>query len=468
MYMYDDPNDRTMLPMDSAVATVMNTQDELSGLIDGMIHYPLSDLYDLIDGIAVMIAGIDDAGNIVLWNRTCVETTGYTALEIIGTSALDLTIKLAPDYLLIDDWNTNFQAILEMGKDSPGTPLHLKTKSGAIRKVVSYAIDGRPPFPNLAWWGFGIDVTKELDAELQYREEEARHLRLLENFPDLLIDVDARGTIVGFSPKKWRSEVFTAPGLEFTLDQIIGLNAFDVFSTFVDSIPEARLKFERAMKTGSVEVIDFDWFEGHEQFSREIRIIPVDSDRCTAVIRNNTKERRALTAERQQRLMAETLREVGSIITSTLDKQDIFDRIFEQSSRVIPNDGVNVVLLNEAGLLDLHHYKGSYIKFTIDWAQLRKPGDLLNYRTMTQTLKPLIIADTFTHPAWVRVNDVRSYAGAPLVSHGEVIGFLNFDSFTPNAFNSQLVDRLQTMATYVTIALENSRLYEEARRGLHS
>ena len=54
---------------------------------------------------------------------------------------------------------------------------------------------------------------------------------------------------------------------------------------------------------------------------------------------------------------------------------------------------------------------------------------------------------------------LRSYAGAPIVSKGQVIGFLNLDSVTPGHFTQEHALRLQAFANQAGIAIENARLY---------
>ncbi|MBE3046834.1 diguanylate cyclase [Candidatus Bathyarchaeota archaeon] len=59
---------------------------------------------------------------------------------------------------------------------------------------------------------------------------------------------------------------------------------------------------------------------------------------------------------------------------------------------------------------------------------------------------------------------ICSYAGAPLQVKGEVIGFLDLTSLTPNFYNQTHADRLQAFSDQVAIAIENARLFEEARQ----
>jgi GAF domain-containing protein len=58
----------------------------------------------------------------------------------------------------------------------------------------------------------------------------------------------------------------------------------------------------------------------------------------------------------------------------------------------------------------------------------------------------------------------RSEMALPLISRGEVIGAMTFQSERPGDFTSEDIAVLQTMADQVANALENARLLEESRR----
>ncbi len=82
---------------------------------------------------------------------------------------------------------------------------------------------------------------------------------------------------------------------------------------------------------------------------------------------------------------------------------------------------------------------------------------------MMETGQPYIIADTHMDQNWTAYEDVawiRSYTGTPIRLEGEVIGFINLDSTTPNFFTQTHADRLQAFADQVAIAIRNVQLYD--------
>jgi diguanylate cyclase (GGDEF)-like protein/PAS domain S-box-containing protein len=93
--------------------------------------------------------------------------------------------------------------------------------------------------------------------------------------------------------------------------------------------------------------------------------------------------------------------------------------------------------------------------------------EIPNFRTMMETGQALVIPDTRQSKSWVVLQGLEgicSYAGVPLQAKGEVIGFLDLTSLTPNFYNQTHADRLKVFADQVAIAVENARLLEEAQQ----
>jgi signal transduction histidine kinase len=59
---------------------------------------------------------------------------------------------------------------------------------------------------------------------------------------------------------------------------------------------------------------------------------------------------------------------------------------------------------------------------------------------------------------------IRSYVILPLVAKGEVLGALNLGSLTANRFGDKEINILSPIAEILSLAVDNSRLYEESQR----
>lgn len=181
------------------------------------------------------------------------------------------------------------------------------------------------------------------------------------------------------------------------------------------------------------------------------------------VMRDISDRKRAEEAERNQRNFADALRHASAALTTTLSSDEVLDHVMDEVKLVIPHDACRVMLVegNEAAVA---RSRGHAERDLSDWYTTLHflIEDTENLRTMYHTRKPLAIPDTRAFPGWIRMPEVewlRSYAGAPLVVKGEVIGFLNLDSAVPGFYTDEHAQRLQAFADQASIALENARLY---------
>ncbi|MBN1658893.1 MAG: GAF domain-containing protein [Anaerolineae bacterium] len=174
-------------------------------------------------------------------------------------------------------------------------------------------------------------------------------------------------------------------------------------------------------------------------------------------------------AEREQRELAEALRQATTAVSSSLDLDQILDQILEQVDRVIPGDAVNVTLI-EGDVARIVRCRG-YDRFGTNVESLALPlVDTPSLRWMQETGEAMIIADTSTYEGWVSLPEVawiHSYAAAPIRARDRLIGFLNVDSATPGFFSQTHADRLQAFADQASVAIANAQLFrivEQAKR----
>ncbi len=177
---------------------------------------------------------------------------------------------------------------------------------------------------------------------------------------------------------------------------------------------------------------------------------------------------RLYEAERDQRELAEALEEAAAALTATLDFDQVLDRILDQVGRVVPHDAVNIMLVEDHQVRAVR-WRG-YERFGADdlfSTLMLDLSELRGLQQMADTREPLAIPDVTTYPGWVQVHEwLRSYAAAPILVHGEVIGFLSVDSATPGFFTQAHAEALRAFAGHAAVAIENARLYEAERRRL--
>lgn len=170
-------------------------------------------------------------------------------------------------------------------------------------------------------------------------------------------------------------------------------------------------------------------------------------------------------AEREQRILAESLRDTAAALSGTLEFEEVLDRILVIMGNVVQHDAANIMLV-EKGLARIARSKG----YIYDWEEeVRKASrfiieDIPTLQKMHSSGKPLAIADTQESDLWSNLPHsewMRSYAGAPIRVKGRTIGFLNLNSGTPGFFTEIKAERLQAFADQAAVAIENARMFGE-------
>lgn len=176
-------------------------------------------------------------------------------------------------------------------------------------------------------------------------------------------------------------------------------------------------------------------------------------------------------AEREQRRLAEALREMGMALSESLDFEVVLDSLLDQIGKVVPYDAASVLLADKVnGTARVVRQRGAISFDTAsDPAQplVYEISAAANLARMAETGQPLIIADSATHPAYANTPTtahMRSWAGAPISLHGQVIGFLSLDKNQPGYYQARHASSLAAFAGQAAIAIENAGLYARQLR----
>ena len=172
-------------------------------------------------------------------------------------------------------------------------------------------------------------------------------------------------------------------------------------------------------------------------------------------------------AEREQHIVTEALKDTAAALTSTLDFELVLDRILANVGRVVPHEAINIMLIEE-GVVHVVRCRGDE-EFTGEATALARQiplHQMPKLLKMSETGKPEIVHNTRDHSGWVNLPEsrwVRSYLGAPIRCKGQVIGFLNLNSNTPDFFTSVHAEHLLAFADQAGTAIETSRLFNDLK-----
>lgn len=180
-----------------------------------------------------------------------------------------------------------------------------------------------------------------------------------------------------------------------------------------------------------------------------------------------TERKRVEIQQREQRALENALRNIVITLISTLDLNEVLDRILENVGRVVSHDMAYIVLkVNETARVvratGVDDYQAA--QWLADQQLIVKEDAELD--RMEQSGKPIVVPHVDN--IWQKARPpgmhmIQSYVAAPIHLRGDLSGFLFLSSKTPAYFSQVHADRLQVFAGYAAIALQNAQLFEQAQ-----
>ncbi len=153
-----------------------------------------------------------------------------------------------------------------------------------------------------------------------------------------------------------------------------------------------------------------------------------------------------LTAFPEQAKTLGLLYDVSRELTSILDREELLRRIAERVKKIVNYDVFTVMLWNEK-------------------SQLLEGVFAMHYENSISR-KPIRLDDVRVDPRYITCDTcevVSSELVIPLLLQDRLVGVLDLESKRYAAFTPQHERMLMALGSFIAIALENSRLYEDAR-----
>ncbi len=184
---------------------------------------------------------------------------------------------------------------------------------------------------------------------------------------------------------------------------------------------------------------------------------------------------RLLEAEQQRRQIASSLMDIGRVVSSTLNTDEVFARILEQMALVVEFDravimmpppeyagGDKMVIHATAGFTRL--YRDAVISYG-------KDNPLMQ---VFRSQQPLIVPDVKKHAGWLAMHsflqedEPRSWLGVPMVYQSHIIGIITVDKFMPDAYVDNDARSVFALAHQAAVAVENARLHTRVEDNLRT
>lgn len=219
--------------------------------------------------------------------------------------------------------------------------------------------------------------------------------------------------------------------------------------------------------------------KANEMLEQRVRERTTEVSRANEVLLEQIAERnRAEQAEREQRRLAEALRDAAAALNATLDLNEVFDRVLTYVTKVVPPHEESVIALIE----DEHYVRYMRLRHkeeasadngempdSATGSKMAKASQrvLLNSLPMLRQIKesgqPVTISDTSSDATWQR-SEIKSYIGVPIHSGGAVIGFISLGSVETEQFQPHHTQHLLAFADQAGIAIQNALLFEAVSR----
>ncbi len=160
------------------------------------------------------------------------------------------------------------------------------------------------------------------------------------------------------------------------------------------------------------------------------------------------------------------LYEVSRELTSILDREELLRQVAQRVKKLVNYHVFTVMLWNDK----TQHLESAFVMRYGDSipSRVRVPLHQGLTGAAASARRSVRVSDTLADPRFLACEvdtgvTVRSELVVPLLMRDRLIGVLDLESAETHAFTAEHERMLTTLGSYIAIALENARLYEEAR-----
>jgi signal transduction histidine kinase/ActR/RegA family two-component response regulator len=181
------------------------------------------------------------------------------------------------------------------------------------------------------------------------------------------------------------------------------------------------------------------------------------------------ESRQLLQAEKDRRQLTSTLMEVNQALGSTLEYEEVLERILEQLRRLIDYDRASIMLpvagVNDGSRMIVSASQGqnAVIKGQEVYFSENSTG-----RQVYLSRQPLVVGDmlessrTLPRTGQLSENWTRAWLGVPMINQERVTGMIVLEKFEANCYDERHANTAFALARQAAIAAENARLHEQS------
>jgi sigma-B regulation protein RsbU (phosphoserine phosphatase) len=171
-----------------------------------------------------------------------------------------------------------------------------------------------------------------------------------------------------------------------------------------------------------------------------------------------------LATQPEQAQSITLLYEISHELTSILDREELLRRIAERVKKIVNYHVFTVMLWNESTQMLESVFSQRYENALPSRYQMPLHQGITG--TAAAERRTIRVVDVRLDPRYVSCGEeveVRSELVVPLLLRDRLVGVLDLESTKPHAFSAEHERLLNILGSYIAVALENSRLFEDAR-----
>jgi PAS domain S-box-containing protein len=350
-----------------------------------------------------------------------------------------------------------------------GTPLWIFQGSGLVITVL------------LSWLGY-LTVNRQgrLTQAVQERteallEREQQYRSIFEETGDGLVISALDLEIVETNPAACRM-------LGTNRDELIGIGLTTLIRTEDQEDLVEQLEQVLSGRSAAVTVQAGGWRRDGASLSMELHVSRFSyggEPHLLSVVRDITERIRAREwlekrVEQRTRELAALL-EVSRTVTATLELEPLLALILDQLARVVQYSGAGIIGIKDGGVRFLG-YRGSSLEREVARLEF-SPRQIRAWRGIAQDRGWILVEDLWSdEPTAQQIrglmvpdqreafHSIRSWLGVPLLVKDNLIGLLHVDHEEPGRFSEQEARLASGIANQAAAAVENARLYGQARQ----
>jgi PAS domain S-box-containing protein len=426
---------------------------------------------DLADRrLAAVVESSDDAivtkdleSIILTWNAAAERLFGYSAAEVLGRS---IRMIIPPDRQAEEDFVLSRiragQAVrhyetVRLRKDGILIPISLTVSP--IRNAAGTVVGASK---------IARDISDRKQADLAAR----RLAAIVESSDDAIVSKDLNGIVTSWNP---------------AAERIFGYTAREAIGQSIRMIIPSELQAEEDMVLARIRARQsVDHYETRRrrkdgsELLVSLTVSPIADDAgvvigASKIARDITERARLQALAAEQISIAQKLRDVGAVVASSLDQSMVVQKVTDTATDLTQAEF-------GAFFYNVHDPRSgdAYMLYTLSGAPKEAFAKFPHPRATA------IFAPTFHGETTIRLDDVtldprygknppfhgmpeghlpvRSYLAVPVKSAGgRVLGGLFFGHSKPGIFTEHHEQLANGVADWASLALENARLYAEAR-----